>query len=432
MENKVEKNEFYGVAGFPVMHSRSPELFSAFSGGKINYGRFSAATEDELRMFLNHFPLKGLNITSPLKEAALKLAHESDETARATGAANCLVNEKGRWKAFNTDYSAVRALIRKSGVSKGSRVLIAGAGGAGKAAITAALHQGLDVTLTNRTLIRGEETALSMKVPLVSWGSSWESYDLLISALPRQADPLGDHPEFHGKVIDAAYPRSKTTLRGLKRGLKTVSGEEWLIEQGRSSYALMTRSEPLGITWEKAVSCFQEFSSPLVLTGFMGSGKSSVAQVLQKSGLTVFSTDAEMEKRTGLDCHEAFSTLGEGEFRNLEKEILREGGFVSSDVIDSGGGLWIDPENRRMLPEKALVIYLWTTPETAALRAYDRPLLKGKSQTEACALYKARLAHYFTHSALIIPAELLSPREAAKRAVEERADAAKGGDEIDG
>lgn len=432
MDDFKKKKGFYGVAGCPVLHSKSPELFSLFSGEKGLYGRVSIANEAELRTILTHFPLTGLNVTSPLKEAALRLADECDETARIIGAANCLVNEKGRWKAFNTDYTAVRALIRQSAVPTGSPVLVAGAGGAGKAALAAALHEGMDVALTNRSRLRGKEAAVRMNVPLESMKSSWERYTLLISALPGEADPLAFHPEFHGKIIDAAYPRSKTTLRGLKRGLEAFRGEEWLMEQGRSSYALMTRSEPVEISWKQVADSAEKRLSPLVLTGFTGCGKTSAARQYEQGGLTVFSTDDELETRAGTSCHEAFLRLGEEGFRALEKAIVCQESLFSSDVIDSGGGLWLDPENRGRLPGDALVAYLWTTCETALLRASGRPLLQGKSKEEACRLYEKRMEHYFSLSGLIIPAELLTPEEIARRIGRERASVTRGVDKIDG
>lgn len=423
-------NGLYGVAGFPVLHSKSPELFSLFSGEKGRYGRFLAATEEELRMILTHFPLKGLNITSPLKETALKLADKSDEAARNVGAANLLMREEGLWKACNTDYTAVRALIRKSGIPKGCRVLIAGAGGAGKAAVLAALHEGMDVFLANRSASRGEKTADLFKIPLIRWESSWESFRLLICALPRQADPLALHPEFNGIIIDAAYPGSETALRGLKRGLKTFRGEEWLIEQGRASFVLMTHSEPLtGDPGKEGLRSLKK-GKPLILTGFMGTGKTALARELQKEGMTHFSTDDEIEKRTALDRHEAFSTLGEKGFRALESDIVKRGELFSYDVIDSGGGLWLDPVNRERIPPEALVLFLWTTPETALKRASDRPLLNGKDKEEIFRLYEARLSSYFSLSDLILATESLSVPEAAGRVKEEMKLSLQEGDEI--
>lgn len=423
-------NGFYGVAGFPVLHSKSPELFSLFSGEKGRYGRFSAATEEELLMILTHFPLKGLNITSPLKETALKLADKSDEAARNVGAANLLVREEGLWKACNTDYTAVRALIRKNGIPKGCRVLVAGAGGAGKAAVLAALHEEMDVFLANRSAARGEKTAEVLKIPLVGWDSSWESFRLLISALPRQADPLALHPEFKGKIIDAAYPGSKTALRGLKKGLKTFRGEEWLIEQGKASYVLMTGSEPLtGDPGKEGLYSLKK-DKPLILTGFMGSGKTALGEELEKEGMTLFSTDAEIEKKTLSGCNEAFSTLGEEAFRTLEREIISRDELFSCDVIDSGGGLWLDPVNRERIPPEALVLFLWTTPETALKRASDRPLLSGKDIEEIFRLYETRLTSYFSLSDLVLATESFSVPEAAGRIKEEMKLSLKEGDEI--
>jgi len=271
------------------------------------------------------------------------------------------------------------------------------------------------VSITNRTGAKGKEAAEMLNIDFLPWDSSWEGYNLLISALPGLADPLAGHPEFRGIIIDAAYPRSKTTLRGQKRGLKAVRGEEWLIEQGKASYTIMTRLEPFRAGIENLTSNSCRKRKPLILTGFMGSGKTAVAKRLEEEGLKVFSTDGEIEKRVGMSVNEAFSNLGEAKFRSLEREIVGRGDLCSCDVIDSGGGIWLDPENRKYLPEEAFFLFLWTTPETAFKRASDRPLLKKRSIREARKLYEKRLAQYISLSDLIIPTEFLSSREAAER-----------------
>lgn len=419
MKRSSENILFYGVAGSPILHSKSPQLFSLFSRERASlghYGRFLIKTEEELRYLLSHFPLQGLNITSPLKEKALGCADTCEKEAKIIGAANLLVREEKGWRAYNTDYTALRLLIGKTGISAGSSVLIAGAGGAARAAALAARDLNFSVTLTNRTEENGSRTASELGIRFQPWDESRKAFPLMITALPGQADALSDHKEFDGIIIDAAYPSSKTTREASKRGLYVLSGEEWLIEQGKASYAIMTGFQPS----EKDISSGRLKSIslpglPVILCGFMGSGKTATGYHLKKKGMSLYSTDNELSKRAGSSVHDAFRNRGERDFRRMEAEIVGEGALFGFDVIDSGGGLWMDSDLQNMIPAGVSVFFLWNTPEKAAERGRNRPLIQGKSIDSVKKRYEERLPVYFSLSDAVLLSDLLHPDEMARR-----------------
>ncbi|MDR1327948.1 MAG: shikimate kinase [Heliobacteriaceae bacterium] len=118
-------------------------------------------------------------------------------------------------------------------------------------------------------------------------------------------------------------------------------------------------------------------SCNIVLTGMMGSGKTTVGNALAKQlGRTFIDTDAEIEKDTGMTISQIFQTRGEPYFRKLESEkiaSLPSGGLV----ISLGGGAFENPETREILLTNSTVIYLKASPETLAQRlnnSTDRPL----------------------------------------------------------
>lgn len=120
----------------------------------------------------------------------------------------------------------------------------------------------------------------------------------------------------------------------------------------------------------------------IVLTGYMGAGKSSVAAALGRmTGLTVMDTDACIESRFGMTISNMFKEYGEAYFRDKETELLKElkeEGFEG--ILSTGGGMPIRPENRELLKTIGKVFYLKASPKAIAKRLSGdttRPLLAG-------------------------------------------------------
>ncbi|MFA6635953.1 MAG: shikimate kinase [Candidatus Omnitrophota bacterium] len=121
----------------------------------------------------------------------------------------------------------------------------------------------------------------------------------------------------------------------------------------------------------------------IVLTGFMGTGKTAVAKELSvKMSMPHVSVDKTIESREKKTINEIFRVKGETYFRNLEREIIKE---LSSEqgcrIIDCGGGAVIDRENLKNLKASGTVFCLWASPEAILKRvgsSSDRPLLNVK------------------------------------------------------
>ena len=125
----------------------------------------------------------------------------------------------------------------------------------------------------------------------------------------------------------------------------------------------------------------------IVLTGFMGSGKSSVGKHLaQKVSYRLLDTDRMIEKKAGRSISKIMEEEGEPAFRKMEQELLRElANCPEHNVISTGGGLPIAEGNADLLKKAGFVVYLRTRPETVLKRlAGDttRPLLNGPDKEE--------------------------------------------------
>jgi shikimate kinase len=118
----------------------------------------------------------------------------------------------------------------------------------------------------------------------------------------------------------------------------------------------------------------------IVLIGFMGSGKTVVGKMISgKLDRKFIDIDKLIEEEQGQTIQEMFSGFGEGYFRKLEKEMAAGVVKEEDQVIATGGGVVLDPENMANLRKNGIIIWLDVSPEAARKRTGSdgsRPLLK--------------------------------------------------------
>jgi len=115
------------------------------------------------------------------------------------------------------------------------------------------------------------------------------------------------------------------------------------------------------------------------LVGPMGSGKSAVGrQLARRLGYRFVDSDAEIERRTGVDIPFIFEKEGEVGFRLREREVIDELTGEAGIVLATGGGAVLADESRRRLAERGVVVYLETSVDQQLWRTRhgrNRPLL---------------------------------------------------------
>ncbi len=136
----------------------------------------------------------------------------------------------------------------------------------------------------------------------------------------------------------------------------------------------------------------------IVITGFMGTGKTSVGRlVAEKMGRAFVDMDSTIESREGITVQEIFATHGEAYFRDCEMELCLELAGRKNLVIATGGGTLVDPRNRACFHE-AFVVCLDATVDSLLARlknATDRPLLQGgEVRRRLASLFSTRRAAY--------------------------------------
>lgn len=146
---------------------------------------------------------------------------------------------------------------------------------------------------------------------------------------------------------------------------------------------------------------------PVILIGFMGSGKSTIGKNLaNKLNLELKEMDQLIEERLEMSIAKLFETKGEDFFRNVEHHLLKE--VISSEgVIATGGGVIVHEKNQEILQNSDQVIYLNGQIETLYERITqdkinNRPLADSVNQTELLSLLTTRKKDYEKAANLIV------------------------------
>jgi shikimate kinase len=117
----------------------------------------------------------------------------------------------------------------------------------------------------------------------------------------------------------------------------------------------------------------------IVLTGFMGTGKTVVGRELSRMlNMRVVDVDTEIELSQKMTIKDIFKTYGEGHFRDIETETIKKLFSEEDIIISTGGGAVLRKENVDILREKGIVFCLQASPETILKRtgrSRMRPLL---------------------------------------------------------
>lgn len=153
----------------------------------------------------------------------------------------------------------------------------------------------------------------------------------------------------------------------------------------------------------------------LVLTGFMGTGKSTAGHfAAQMTGMPLVDTDKLIAERAGMPIRDVFRAYGEPEFRRIERELCADIAAKRGQVIATGGGMLIDPANLSAMMENGVVICLWTPAEELRRRLTGDPsrplagdwetILQNRQQ-----IYEAMPHHIYTEGKL--------PEQVAEEAV---------------
>lgn len=160
----------------------------------------------------------------------------------------------------------------------------------------------------------------------------------------------------------------------------------------------------------------------LYITGFMGTGKTSVGKRLAESfGLRFVNLDELIEGFTSMTVSEIFYKSGEDHFREIERTTLKKAASLDNCVISLGGGSLLDEYNQAIVRNTGKLIWLQASMDTIKERLSEdnvRPLFDYAKLED---LYLARLDGYM-HADLAIDTDGLKVYEVVNLIIEKMAD----------
>lgn len=241
----------YGLIGYPIAHSKSPELFEQmfqkFDLKGREYRLFPLQDPSKIYALAQDQTLKGLNVTIPWKSSIIHYLDDIDEKAKAIGAVNCISIEhtsRGpRLKGYNTDFMGFWEDLSAWGLPSQPKALVLGNGGASKA-VTFALEW---ADIPYQVLARTPRNSMEQNwanAPLTTWREA----NLLVHTTPVGMTGIRDQMPFvpkHGlehkpQVYDLVYSPLETTLmqKAKAQGCKVKNGLGMLQRQAELALEL--------------------------------------------------------------------------------------------------------------------------------------------------------------------------------------------------
>lgn len=253
--------ELAGVVGWPIGHSLSPAIFrAAFAELGLDWDyQLLEADEAALPALMDAVRAKGyrgLSVTMPCKAAVIPLLDELSPESMALGAVNCVRRDGDHYSGHNTDGAGfVDSLRRDEGVDlAGARVVVLGAGGAGRSVIRAVAAAGAGaVVVVNRSPDRAHAGAvLGGSVGRVGTVDDVAGADVVVNATPAgmgedRRMPLDPADLHEGQVVvDLVYHPARTPLLAAAEaaGARAVGGLGMLVHQAAHQLRLWTGDDP--------------------------------------------------------------------------------------------------------------------------------------------------------------------------------------------
>lgn len=411
----------YGLVGYPLTHSVSDvlhKLLFYIQNNKNTYSLFEVEKKylSETLNVIRHTK-NGFNITIPYKTDVLDYLDYISPEAKLIGSVNTVKTKEGFLHGYNTDIDGIEYCFAKDEVIVNKKsALVIGCGGSALAAVYFLAKKGAKITVCARDmlkLIAFQKKLMEISktdINIVSLKNLSGNYDIVINCTPVGTSPNFDEmPVDPNKITNVEYffdliynPRKTLLAKNFeKRNIKCRDGMLMLVVQAAKAQQIwenvkFTDADIDKTYFKLALHMFKllatENINVICLTGFMGSGKTTVGKKLASLlDFKFIDTDAEIEKKYG-KISAIFKNAGEKQFRDYETEIFKEA-LKNKNVVISGGGGIIE-KNSKLIKDKTYNIYLECDFFELSKRAFNksRPLFTDLDKTEE--LYKARLPIY--------------------------------------
>lgn len=368
----------FGLLGEKLGHSHSPLLHGLLA--EYDY-RLIEKKPEELDAFLRSGSFDGLNVTIPYKQAVIPYLSDMSPRARQIGSVNTILRRAdGTLYGDNTDAAGMQAALDSIQANlHGRKVLVLGSGGTSLTACYVVHQAGGTPVVISR---KGENTYDDLEKHRDAAG--------LINATP-----VGMYPQVEASpvdlsrlpglqfVMDAVYNplRTRLLLQAQELGIPCVGGLTMLVWQAAEACRLFTGRAVATAQVNEAEETLRRRVTNLTIIGMPGVGKSSIGRrVARELDMPLVDLDKEIVREAGKPIPQIFAEEGESGFRKRESELLRRFALQGGQVLVTGGGAPIRPENREYLRMNSLVIHL--TRPLQSLPTAGRPISQTRSLEE--------------------------------------------------
>lgn len=247
----------YGILGESVAGSLSPAMHNSHFH-RIGWDAVYVPFEEEnLGVFIDaarRLGIDGLSVTRPYKESVRGFLDEVDAEAERIGAVNTICIRDGRWTGYNTDVEGVVGPVSRRIALEGARTVVAGAGGAARAAAFGLARKGAQILI----LARRREAAERLAAEIGAEAGTLEDIDRWDWDVLIQATPVGSG-ELTGRlpvsirgvrpgavVLEMVYDPEWTRLAEAARrlGAEVITGVEMLVTQAVRQAEIWTGTRP--------------------------------------------------------------------------------------------------------------------------------------------------------------------------------------------
>jgi 3-dehydroquinate dehydratase / shikimate dehydrogenase len=256
----------FGVIGNPIGHSLSPLLHNTGYVAARKDAVFVPFLVEQLGEFLkaiSDLDLAGFSVTIPHKQRIFDYLETCEPLAAEIGAVNTVtVRADGKLAGSNTDYVGILRALDGKLKTKGSRVLIFGAGGAARAAAFALAKSGAEVLVCARRESAAKQLASAVRGDVIKRRALRnERFDAILNTTPvgmypyNSASPLQADELNCGLVMDLVYRPLQTKLLRLAKAkrIPTISGVEMFLAQGIAQWELWMGGRAPGTVMRAAI-----------------------------------------------------------------------------------------------------------------------------------------------------------------------------------